>query len=324
MIFADKLIELRKRSGWTQEDLAEKMNVSRQAVSKWESAQSIPDLEKLLRLSSLFGVSTDYLLKDELESPEFTDTAEEKPALRQVSLEEANEYLTVREASARPIALGVAMCITSPVALLLLGALEELGHLGESAAGSTAGIVVLLAMISGAVALFILSGSRTSAFEYLEKVEFETAYGVDGMVRERQKKMRPGFVRSIAVGVGLCILSPVPVLLAGALTENELIGSIGVCVLLGMVALGVARMILVMIPWDAMHILLQEDDYTPEKKRQAPVTNAISAVYWLLVTAGFLALGFFSGNWGQSALIWPVAGVLYGAIMTVCGIVLKK
>lgn len=88
MIFADKLIDLRKKNGWTQEDLAEKMNVSRQSVSKWESAQSIPDLEKLLRLSALFGVSTDYLLKDDLDAPEYVDAAEDRPALRQVTMEE--------------------------------------------------------------------------------------------------------------------------------------------------------------------------------------------------------------------------------------------
>ena len=76
MILADKIIRLRKRNGWSQEELAEKMNVSRQAVSKWESAQTIPDLEKILLLSSLIGVTTDYLLKDEIEVEEFTDESD--------------------------------------------------------------------------------------------------------------------------------------------------------------------------------------------------------------------------------------------------------
>ena len=62
MIFADKLILLRKKAGWSQEELAEQMDVTRQSVSKWEGAQSVPDLDKMIRLSELFGVSTDYLL----------------------------------------------------------------------------------------------------------------------------------------------------------------------------------------------------------------------------------------------------------------------
>ena len=72
MILADKIVRLRKKNGWSQEELAQKMNVSRQAVSKWESAQTIPELEKILQLGALFGVTTDYLLKDDMELEEFT------------------------------------------------------------------------------------------------------------------------------------------------------------------------------------------------------------------------------------------------------------
>ena len=76
MIFADKLIDLRKKSGWSQEELAEKLNVSRQAVSKWEGAQSIPDMARIVQLSELFHVSTDYLLKDEMERRSFRTAAQ--------------------------------------------------------------------------------------------------------------------------------------------------------------------------------------------------------------------------------------------------------
>ena len=67
MILADKIIEERKKNGWSQEELASKLGVSRQAVSKWESSGSIPDLQRILQMSELFGVTTDYLLKDEIE-----------------------------------------------------------------------------------------------------------------------------------------------------------------------------------------------------------------------------------------------------------------
>lgn len=73
MTFSDKLIALRKKAGWSQEELAERLNVSRQSVSKWESAQSMPDIDKILQLSSLFSVTTDCLLKDEQAEPEYTE-----------------------------------------------------------------------------------------------------------------------------------------------------------------------------------------------------------------------------------------------------------
>ncbi len=68
MKLSDKIIKLRKANGWSQEDLAEKMNVSRQAISRWEGATAQPDATNILQLSKLFGVTTDYLLNDGYES----------------------------------------------------------------------------------------------------------------------------------------------------------------------------------------------------------------------------------------------------------------
>ena len=68
MKLSDKIIKLRKANGWSQEELAEKLNVSRQAISRWEGASAQPDATNILQLSKLFGVTTDYLLNDEFES----------------------------------------------------------------------------------------------------------------------------------------------------------------------------------------------------------------------------------------------------------------
>ena len=64
MPLADKIIELRKKQGWSQIDLADRLGVSRQSVSKWEMAQAVPELDKIIKMSELFAVTTDYLLKD--------------------------------------------------------------------------------------------------------------------------------------------------------------------------------------------------------------------------------------------------------------------
>ena len=104
MILAEKIVQLRKKNGWSQEELAAQLNVSRQAVSKWEGAQSVPDLDRILQMSALFGVTTDYLLKDELEEAEPAATDGQSRRVR-VSLEEANAYLAWRSRAARRIAL---------------------------------------------------------------------------------------------------------------------------------------------------------------------------------------------------------------------------
>lgn len=68
MKLSDKIIGLRKSNGMSQEDLAEKLNVSRQAISRWESGTAMPDASNILQLSKLFSVTTDYLLNDDYQS----------------------------------------------------------------------------------------------------------------------------------------------------------------------------------------------------------------------------------------------------------------
>jgi len=68
MTFSEKIINLRKAHGWSQEDFAEKLNVSRQAISRWENDNALPDALNILQISKLFGVTTDYLLNDDYTS----------------------------------------------------------------------------------------------------------------------------------------------------------------------------------------------------------------------------------------------------------------
>ena len=180
MILADKIIELRKRNGWSQEELAEKLDVSRQSISKWEGAQSVPDMNRILALSQIFGVSTDVLLKDELEldGAPGLGLQTEDTAARSVSMEEASAYLDHKNESAGRISLGVMLCILSPVLLIILGGAQEAGRIAlteKQAAGL--GLIVLFLLIGAAVALFVISGIRGSRFEYLEEEIIDTRYG---------------------------------------------------------------------------------------------------------------------------------------------------
>ena len=145
MTLAEKIAELRRRSGMSQEELAEQLGVSRQSVSKWESAQSIPDLERILGLSRVFGVSTDFLLKEECTAPEREEPAKKTTPLRQLSLAEAQAYLEESAAFGRKVALAGLFFVLSPVVLLLLGAAAAFGlwGLSEEAAGGI-GLAALL------------------------------------------------------------------------------------------------------------------------------------------------------------------------------------
>lgn len=68
MKLSDKIISLRKANCWSQEDLAERLNVSRQAISRWENGTALPDSNNILQLSKLFHVTADYLLHEDYSS----------------------------------------------------------------------------------------------------------------------------------------------------------------------------------------------------------------------------------------------------------------
>ena len=314
MILADKIIDLRKKAGWSQEELAEKLGVSRQSVSKWEGAQSIPDMNKILQLSELFGVSTDYLLKDSMEAAETVpsqDTDAEDATF--VSMEEANAFLSYKAESAPRIALGVLLCILSPIALFLLGGAQESGRLAiTEMQAAMIGLIVLLLMVAGAVLLFVLTGMKGSKFEYLEKNALDTAYGVSGMVRERMQREESDHTRSIAVGFVLCVLAAIPlfVLLLWR-GEDEFYGVLGVSAILTLAGIGVHILVKASIPWEGYRMLLEEGDYTRDRKR---TTRQYAGIYWCIVTAAYLAVSFLTNRWDMTWIIWPVAAVLFGTV----------
>ncbi|MFR1784987.1 MAG: helix-turn-helix domain-containing protein [Ruthenibacterium lactatiformans] len=316
MIFADKVVQLRKKSGWSQEELAEKLNVTRQSVSKWEGAQSIPDLEKILQLAQIFGVSTDYLLKDELAEAEYTKS-DDSSSVRRVSMEEANAFLQVKQATAGRIAFATFLCILSPICLFLLAAASETGMLPirENLAGG-AGMIVMLLLVAVAVAMFISCGGMTSPYAYLEAEVFETEYGVSGMVRERQRQYRSTYTRYNVLGACLCILSPFLCSAARSSRKTGFRGMLSVMLLL--IGLGVIFFIVGGVNWASMEKLLQEGDYTRTKKKTSSITGVVSTVYWCVAAAVYLACSLPGHSWRESWVIWPVAGVLFAAVMAVC------
>ena len=322
MILADKIIDLRKKSGWSQEELAEKLGVSRQSVSKWEGAQSVPDLDKLLQMSRLFGVTTDYLLKDDQGAPEYTQEDDQSTGLRRVSLAEAQDYLAARISTAAPIAWATFLCILSPVCLILLAAASENSRRISENGAVGIGLAVLLVLVAAAVAVFISCGARMRPFAYLEDAPFETEYGVSGMVRAQQKQFQSACTRLNITGAVLCILSAMPLFLC-LLTDgsDEALGIRMVwmvALLLLLAGFGVVAFILAGVRESGYRVLLQEGDYSLKAKTNTTYKR-LSGIYWPLVTAGYLLYSFLTNDWGRSWIVWPVAAVLFAALSAIFG-----
>lgn len=331
MILADKIINLRKKNGWSQEELAEKLGVTRQSISKYEGAQSIPDLDKILKLSEIFGVTTDYLIKDELEEEEYAPSqmqeneSESDRSVHKVTMEMANEYLQIIDWTAGKTAFATMLCILSPIVLLMLGAMSELPdyHISENAAAGI-GICVLIVLIAIAVTIFILCGMKTKKYEFMEKEDIETAYGVSGMVKEKRDAYHSMYVTQLVIGIACCICSVIPLFGTLAVSESDFYMVSAVCMLLALVAIGTYFIVRSAAKMNAMNQLLEEEDYTRQKKHENRKMSGPVTVYWLIATAIYLAWSFTTNDWDRTWIIWPVVGVLFPAFYAIVNGIRKK
>ena len=314
MILADNIIRLRKQAGWSQEELAEQLGVSRQAVSKWESAQATPDLDKILALSTLFGVTTDHLLKGE--SPA---KAAEGERIKRLSLAEATAYLDERRRAAWRIAIATLLCILSPLVLILLGALSEppYSFVSEAVAG-VIGLSALFALILCAVPLFLLCSFRNEPYEFLDKsIPFTLECGVREAVTARKSAFRRTYVRQNIIATCLCIAAPIP-LITTAFADDELLSVLMLCVLFLLVGSGVTVFIVAGVPNAAMQKLLREGDYTDSEKARRGLREAVGFAYWGLLTAIFLVWSFMTAYWHISWTVFAVGAVLFPVVMRIC------
>lgn len=325
MILAEKIMSLRKRLGWSQEELANRLGVSRQSVSKWESAAAVPDVGKITQMSDLFGVSTDYLLKDDMPDDvlavlpppeEPADGALAVPPARPVTLDDVGEYLDTVWSCSKRVALGVMLCIWSPIVLLLLLGLTALGAGVQPDGAVVIGLAALLVLVAAAVFLFILAGARTNKYEYLETEPISLQYGAESAILRRRESYAAGGHLMIAVGVVLIILGVIPAIVLGALWPDDR-ATVGVAALLLLVGAGVFLIVLSAVRGDAFKKLLQEEDYTPENKAAGKRLAWFPGAYWSAVTALFLAISFLTDRWDRSWIVWPVAAVLFAAVWSV-------
>ena len=310
MKIEEKIQRLRKEKGWSQEELAFRLDVSRQSVSKWEMGTAVPDVDKILKMSELFGVSTDYLLKDSNER--VTEKTENKK--RFVDEEECETYLQTVQSTAWKIALGVALCVLSPITLFILLAVAKGSSAFSENVATGIGVGALLAFVAVGVLLFVTCGAKLSRFEYLEKEEIQLAPSFAERVKREKVEKNKRTALCIGIGVSLCVLASVPLIITGCLDCSESAQMYSLVALLTSVAIGVFLFVWSGCLHGGYEKLLQESDYSVENKRKNKRLETLDTVYWTLATAGYLLISFLSGRWDRTWIVWPVAGVAFAAI----------
>lgn len=304
MLLSEKIMSLRKRNGWSQEELAQQLGVSRQSVSKWESMASMPDIQKIMAMSELFGVSTDYLLKDELEelpatavnadhavssgstsadasdgitsTPGSTSTGDNASASKttapklSVSLETATEYLDAVARTSRPTAFAITLFILGPALLVSLATYSEDAIYFDPTrispdVLSITGVCIMVLFIAAGVGLLILQDMKLAKYKQFKEASLELQYGVEAAIRRRAESTSSLRYIQQATGVCLTILSAIPFLIASYFGAG-LTFALGFFVAAVLVSLGVYLLIYSGILKDSYRILLQEGEFSHDEK----------------------------------------------------------
>ncbi|MGC9935350.1 helix-turn-helix domain-containing protein [Priestia aryabhattai] len=188
MVFGEKLFKLRKEKGLSQEALAEKVNTSRQAISKWENGQGFPETEKLLLLGNIFEVSIDYLLKDTV----VQESSREKGYY--VSKEMAEGFLAFQGKTHKYVSLGVSLLILLTIPYWLFDQNKEL---------STFLIILIATMGVGALVSAVLLGGHQYKILSKEPLLLDHHYVKELSLKYAHTKRK----YAVVMIVGSCLLA---------------------------------------------------------------------------------------------------------------------
>lgn len=259
---------------------------------------------------------------------------ENSEKFRMITFEEAKNFIEDTVKFGFKMAIGVVLCILSVVPLIVLAGfaegknelgidvltgLEETQHFSvvtdKIAVG--VGLSLMFVFIAVAVAIFIINGLRYEKYNYIKKDKFVLDKAALSYVSDLKESYRNKFAMSITIGVVLCIMSVVPVVFVGYMFENEgeQYAIVAVAVLFLLIATAVFLFMRAGILMDSYKQLLQEEEYAPRNKNNQDFSEKVASIYWPLATAIYLGWSFISMDWGRTWIVWPIAGVLFGAIV---------
>lgn len=289
MNLGNNLITLRKRDNISQEELAEKLDVSRQAVSKWESGSGYPETEKLIRLCEIFNCSMDALIKGKIETENNIDL---------------NEYDKSMKSFGKGISLGVFLILLGVTLLILfLGKSSDINNIEEREIFISVSTLLIFVLFS--VPLFIINGLKMESF----KKKYTS------IINTYREEEIDKFDKKFAIVITLCVIT----ILLGVISlllmygfktyDNDLI-PVGVFMIF----------ITVSVPF-LTYYGIQKDKYDIKKynrlnskisPKEIELIGKISAVIMIITTIIYFILGFIFNLWKCSWILYPISGMICG------------
>jgi len=290
--FGTLLYTLRKEKGWTQTELADKLGMTNQAVSKWETGDSYPETLQLLKLSELFGITVDDLLKgkksDSITEPSAVSAPSEPKNVKPKSW--SKTFALLMSAGMFLLFSGVILCVITSVVF------------EDNAKLSLAGVIAMLILIALGVAFFIVG------------VIYDKFYFLD-VPNGNHKTKVARFSFSIASGVTLCIFAAAAFTSIAFFTEKSA-GTIAFLVI-GFLLITTAVILFIFsgMTWTAYTEELKTANLKlPEEHEHPKGLSRFAGVIMMSCTAIYLVLGFVFKLWHPGWVVFPVGGILCGIL----------
>ena len=314
MTLQEKIIKLRKKNGWSQEELADKIYVTRQAVSKWESGQSLPDVEKIVHMSKLFGVTTDYLLNDEIGTE---DIIEESASNDKKILEQADvdAFLDNARKRTKLCAIFLSLMFLSPVVfyILKLASVENYKLIG--------GIVGIVVFAIG-FTIFAIADNIASPFNYIRKEQnFILGYGIGNYLEQikAQNKKKNDICSTISTSLLMLVAMALILLMSlyKGTSNYGLISDISIVVSLIVMSAVVPLSIVAARENNTFNLLFKKRDYSQEKLELNKKLNFVRFIVTSVALLGYLVYMFLSKDDGNDILIFAGFGLIIDGIIEV-------
>ena len=239
--------------------------------------------------------------------------------------EDVKKYVADNQKASVKIAIGAMLCIISPITLIMLVGMQYKYNITSDAIVTGIGTCILLSIIAIAVGIFIYTGMNMEKYENLKKEPFVISNAAIKYVEDYRDRMQQTFTLKIIIGVVMCILSIIPAIIVGTIDDsNDFAGCIAASFLLFVVGISVILFITGGMQKEVTKILLQEGDYSFKSEEGSKVIDIISGIYWPITVCIYLAWSFITQDWGFTWIVWPIAGVLFGAISATCSALCKK
>lgn len=249
----------------------------------------------------------------------------ERDTSRYVDREEAEAFIEMSRRTSIWVSFGVMLCILSPCALIYIGTLQDYSKNGISDGMIVLfGLIPLLLLVAIAVVMFCWNGMKMEKYEYMKKENFQMDAAFKEVLKQRQEQEKPKATLKLIIGILLCIFSVMPLLVVGAMFDDDLYAVYALIFLLVMVSVSIWFFIAGGSTVNSLKILLQEEEFSKEGKKSQKLMDVIGGIYWPVATVIYLGWSFWTMDWGFTWIVWPIAGILYGVIASICNIVQKN